>query len=516
MIAAFAPVLLLALQAGDPQPLDLTLDDALRLALANNLAIRGALLDADATIESFGAAWGAFDTTLTANATWSDGRDAPTPSNFVGGVDVGGSGSTRAIVTQLSTGLAGQFLTGTTWTFDIGPRKVEIHSPDSDPDPLVDSSFQSEVFTGDWSLQVTHPLLRGGGDYARSALLLARQDAEISALAAERVASDTLESVTVAYWNLVFARQDRATRELSVQLSAELLDITRRKFEQGLQNRINVTEVEAELARRREELLTAQTTERQAEDDLRKLVLAPEDEAGWSRPLVPVTQPQPPQDAPLDERLAIDTALQYRADVAEQRRRVERAEVELQRAFNQDDPSLNLTGGYGINANEQSHGDIYGNLWDTNFDQTNVALVFELPLGNRSAGYALRRAQVERLRAGVTQRETEMNAVAEVRTAVRSVDLQKQRVAATAETVRLQREVYEGERRRLENDLSTPFQVRQFQRDLLTAIDSETRSKLDLEVARADLLNAVGQLLAAHGRARTLPELSLTEAPPAP
>jgi len=506
MIAAFVALLALALQDTSTEPIEVSLDDALRLALRNNLSIAGARLDADASVEGFGAAWGAFDTIFTANATWDEGTSAPTPSNFVGGVDVGGSPPTKRTVSALTTGLAGQFLTGTTWSFDIGPRQVETET----------SSFDSEVFTGTWGLALTHPLLRGGGDYARSALRLARQDAEISTLAAEQLASDTLEAVTVAYWNLVFARQDRATRELSVQLATELLDITRRKFDQGLQNRINVTEVEAEQARRREELLTARTTERNAEDELRRLVLPPEDRDAWNRPFVPSTTPQPPQDVALDTELAIDAALQYRADVAAERRRVERAEVELERARNQADPRLDLTGGYGINANEQSYGDIYGNLWDTSFDSTNVALVFELPLGNRSAGYALRRAQVARQRAGVGLREVEMNVIAEVRAAVRAVELQRQRVDATAETVRLQNEVYEGEKRRLENDLSTPFQVRQFQRDLLTAIDAETRAKLDLEVARADLLNAVGQLLAANGQERVLPELSLTEAPPRP
>lgn len=506
MSVAILLLLALALQDAAPQPLELSLDDALRLALRNNLSIAGARLDADAATESFGAAWGAFETRFTANATFDQGTTAPSPANFVGGVDVGSSPPTKRTVSSLTTGLAGQFLSGTTWSFDIGPRQVETNS----------GTFDAKVFSGDWSVSFTHPLLRGGGDFARSALVLARQDAEIASLAAERVASDTLEAVTVAYWNLVFARQNRATAELSVQLSAELLDITRRKFEQGLQNRINVTEVEAELASRREELLTARNTERTAEDELRRLVFAPEERAAWERPIQPTTDSAPPQDIAIDVDLAIDTALQYRADVAESRRGLERAEVELERARNQADPRLDLTGGYGINANERSYGDVYGNLWDTSFDAANVALVLEVPLGNRAAGYALRRAQVARQRAGVALRETEMTAVTQVRAAVRSVELQRQRVDATAETVRLQREVYEGERRRLENDLSTPFQVRQFQRDLLTALDNETRARLDLEVARADLLNAVGQLLAAHGQVRVVPELSLAEAPPRP
>ena len=53
----------------------------------------------------------------------------------------------------------------------------------------------------------------------------------------------------------------------------------------------------------REELLTAQTTEREAEDELRRLVLVPEERDGWARSLLPVTEPVPPQPIPNTEPL---------------------------------------------------------------------------------------------------------------------------------------------------------------------------------------------------------------------
>jgi outer membrane protein len=515
IVTALAALFALALQVDTPpapEPLELSLDEALHLALQNNLTIAGARLDAQATLENFGAAWGPFDTVLNAGGAWSKGTSAPSPSEFVGGIDVGSSPPVEVETWSWTTGLSGQFLTGTLWSFDIGPSKVSTQTSDIDTGAPV----SSEVFTGDWSLAVVQPLLKGGGDYARSALTLARHDATIASLAAEFVASQTLETVTIDYWNLVFARQDRGTRELSVQLAQELLDITRRKFEQGLQNRIEVTQAEAELATRREELLTAQTTERNAEDIVRRQVFAPSDRWSWDRPIVPTTQPTPPQAETLDLDLAVDTALKSRADVAEERERLYRVQVELERARNQTDPQLDLTGGYGINADENSYSSVYTHLQDTNFDETSVALAFSLPLGNRSAGYTLRRTVVERERQGVALRDTEMNAVAEVRFSVREVELQLLRVDVTAEAVRLQTEVYDGERKRLENDLSTPFQVREFQRDLLTAIDNATRARLDLEVARTSLLAAQGKLLSVYGFERSMPELSLTDAPPAP
>jgi outer membrane protein TolC len=499
--------LLLCLPPGDTDPLELTLDDAIQLARMNNLTLQTARLDAQSAVHAFGSAWGAFDTVFFSNASYSDGTTAPTPTTIVGGVELPGSPATSVKFANWRTGFTGTFLTGTTWTFGVGPQKVETESVD----------FESKVYTGDWSLDLSHPILRNGADdYARSALERARHDANIAALAAEGVANQTLESVTAAYWNLLFARADLITRELSVELASELLDITRRKFEQGLQNRINVTEVEAELAARREELLRARTTEQTAEDDVRRLVLAPDSEEEWGRELDLTTRPAPATGDPIALDAALEMAMLYRPDVAEARERLAQAEVDLSRAHNQERPRFDISGGYGANANNTSYGEVYSDLDGTRFDEANVRLDFELPIGNRTAGYEVRRSQVQRQRAGVVLRETEMVAYAEVREAVRDVQLQTERIAATAETARLQQEVYDGETRRLENDLSTPFLVRQAQRDLLSAIDAETRAKLDLEIARTRLLAAQGRLLYVYGMERSVPELSLSEPPPAP
>ncbi|MGQ0551916.1 MAG: TolC family protein [Planctomycetota bacterium] len=509
MISALLLCLLVSLPAQtapspSEAPWQLSLDEAIAQARSHNLALRTAALDAAAAVASFQAAWGPFDTIFFANGSASRGTTAPSGANFVGGTFVGAGPKVKADVVSLTSGFSGQFLTGTTWVFDVNLSGVETD---------VGGGFIREVYRGNWNLDLTQPLLRGSGDYARDALLLARHDASISALQAEQTANQTLMDVTRAYWNLVFALRDVITREASVTLATELLEITRRKFEQGLQNRINVTEVEAELATRRQELLTAVTGRQAAEDELRRLVLAPERDEDWNRPIEPTTEPGGVVVVTPDLDTALAVARRSRADLEAARRGVERSDVEVRRAESQSEPRLDVTGGYGLNSNESSYGHAAKHLDDIGFKEAHVRFAFELPLGNRAAEFALRRAQVLRERSGVSLREAELLTVSEVRAAVREVQLQSERVVATAEATRLQREVYEGETRRLENDLSTPFQVRQTQRDLFTAIDNETRARLDLEVARSNLLAAQGVLLSVHGSERLLPELSLSEAP---
>ncbi|MED5330516.1 MAG: hypothetical protein VX916_04420, partial [Planctomycetota bacterium] len=89
--------------------------------------------------------------------------------------------------------------------------------------------------------------------------------------------------------------------------------------------------------------------------------------------------------------------------------------------------------------------------------------------------------------------------VEDIRTEERNVRLRSQGVLAAAESARLNKEVYEGEKRRLENDLSTPFKVRETLRNYLDAVDVETRARLDLELSRVALAGSQGVLLDAYG-----------------
>src|SRR5262249_47940923 len=162
----------------------------------------------------------------------------------------------------------------------------------------------------------------------------------------------------------------------------------------------------------------------------------------------PVTAPAPAEPVSIDVDEAIDVAMKYRADVASAQQVLQRSEVDERRALNQTRPRLDLTGSYGLNANQESYGQVLDNLDHPTSNEQRITLGFEMPLANRGAGYALRRAQLERQRAGVTLRDTELTVISEIRNAAREVELQIERVAATHESTRLTRETYEGEKRR--------------------------------------------------------------------
>ncbi len=512
LLSACLAALLLQDAPPTPPPADalhLTLNEAIDRGMRNNLTIRQVRLDAEQTVDTYGQAWGAFDTIFFLDGTASRSVAAPTPTNIVGGVNVGGAASTETVFVDIKTGFRGTFLTGTSWSFDVGPRRVKTFS----------DAGESDVYVGDWTLSVSHPLLRGGDNFARSALTLARQDVEISAAASFASILLTLETIIDAYWNLVFTNEVVATRMGAVVLAQELVATTTAKEAQGLQTQLEVFEVKAELAQRKEEELTAKNAALDAIDLLRRLILAPDvDDELWDLPITVAKDAVATAPAPETKlQVAVDTALARHPDVVAARTRLQRADVILERAENLALPKLDLTGAYGINSNEDDYRDSLTNLNDEEFDTVSLVLGLEIPFGNRTAGYAVRRAQSERREAGVALRDTEIAVITRVRTAVREVELQELRVGVTEEAMRLNEQLYDGERRRLENDLSTPFQVRETLQNYLTATDTHTRAKFDLEIGRARLLSAQGVLLEYFGYARELPpDLDESVRPPAP
>ncbi|MFT7464582.1 MAG: outer membrane protein [Pseudohongiellaceae bacterium] len=489
-------------------PLELSLEDALVTSFENNLALATTRLDTEAALDGFRAAWGDFDAVFFMDASRQEDNRPPSPSNFAGGVNLGSNPAVEIDTFVFRTGLRGMLTTGTTWQFDVGSTEFQR---------TVSGSPPATNFNADWRFSVTHPLLRGGSDdFAMTGVALAAHDVRIAALSGEDRANDIVQGVIQSYWNLVFAIQDAGTREKSVELANELLEITERKHAQGLQNRLDVITAEAELANRRQELLTARNTLEQSNDDLFEQVFAPDTIDGWRGKLLPVTDyAELPSDVRSVET-AVVIALSHRPDILNAKVAVDRAQIELRRAENQGQSRLDLTGRVGINGQKSNLGQSYQNLADRRRHLAGITLSYEMSLGNRAAGYQERRRRIEWERSKVALREVELTAISEVRQESRNVALQKERVIATAETRRLRSEVYEGEKRRLENDLSTPFEVREDQRDLLEAIDNETRAQLDLATALTSYKAAQGDLLSLIGYVRDSANLSLDQEPPAP
>ncbi|MFN3486515.1 MAG: TolC family protein, partial [Planctomycetota bacterium] len=302
---------------------------------------------------------------------------------------------------------------------------------------------------------VTLPLLRGGSLEANTAtLVVARRARDASVDAFEKALTDAVFQVTEAYWDLVFAIENKKVKEQSLEVAVRLLEDNRRKFERGVVPRIDVTQAEAGVAAQREGILTAEAAVLNAEDRLKRLVdpALLREEVG----IVPVEAPRG-LEGELDERAAVERAaaeaLGRRPELRQIRRQQEAQRALLARAENEGLPRLDVVGRAEMFGTEETPEGAAHEASSTDFRDLSVGFVFEWPLEGSAARGARRRAELEERRLRLQERNLENQIFVEVREAVRAIKTNEKRIEATRRARILAQEQLEGEMVRREQGL---------------------------------------------------------------
>lgn len=434
------------------------LEDVIVLASRHAPALRQARLSALASEGGVTEADGMFDPVFFADLTYSY-LEQPTSGFF-------STFFSEQETTTISAnqGIRGMLLSGATYSVSLREQEQSANFlTDDQADVSLNANF-------------TQPLLRGGW------ALVNEQQRRTAELGRERsyegvrdAATDSMQAVVDAYWDLVFALDDLEVKEFGLRLAQEQKEVTEARFRVGSVAEVEVVQTEAEIASRVDALLTARNTVRQAQDRLRLLISGFEDENGdeWLVDFEPMTEAPEAAPTELAWEDALQVALVERADLRQARLDVQQAEMDWRVSQKQTDPQLDLV----LSANSYGQDTAVSGAFEPvrqfDFPGYSIGLVFELPLGNRSYKGAERRLRANYLLNLRLQSDLENQVASEVRDAVRAVNYFAERVVATRQATRVAERQLDAEQRRLREGVSTNFQVLRFQNDLLTAKSTE-------------------------------------------
>jgi outer membrane protein TolC len=422
--------------------------------------------------------WGAFDWVFGARAGYRDAEFQP--QNVFGG----GSEESQ----ELSFDLTKPLSTGGTFSFGFQTARTESTSGFN----VIPESTVDVV-----SLSYVQPLLRNGwSDYATSQQELAELEALRADQGVRRARQKMLLDVANAYWDLVAAREQLDVAEKGLALAQAQVDQDRRRLEAGLGTELDVVQAQATVATREEERLNRDFLVRAAADGLRKMIFPGTDAALWDTSLVPGT-PLPTEasgDVVPAWATAMNVAIERRAELREQRTRIDEAELRHRRTQVERKPQLDLelsTSGQGFST---SAGDAFDTALTYDFPTYRASLVFGVPIGNTSARFAEKAAWAEIRRTRLEYDQIETTVVADVRAAVREVVFAAESVRATRKSLELSERQLAAEQARYAVDQSTNFQLLQFQTDLSTAMANERRARVAYARALVKLQAAQGVL----------------------
>ena len=466
---------------------DLTLDQAVKLATDQNLEIRIERINPRLQDLSVAQIRTGFGPSLTSTVGSRSQTRTPT-SQLVG---------TTPIVNDTIT-YNGGFNQVLPWLgSSVGVTFTNSKLTSTDQFSNFNPQFNSAL-----TATLTQPLLRNFRiDSTRQQLQTAQLSQEIADTQLRQVTATTLADVRNAYWDLVYWIQALEVAHRSLTLAEKLVEDNKIRVEVGALAKIDIVQAEAEAASRRQTLASIEASQKTAELSLKQLIVSATNDPLWTSTINPVDRPTY-KPGTIDLEAAVQRALDRRTDLVQARRQMASNDVTLRYIRNQRLPAVDLTASYGLQGLGGTrftrsglggsvtavfpggYKDALKNVQNREYPVWNLSVSVTYPIGSSSADiqHARARLQVDQNRAQI--QALELQVAAEVTNAALQVESTAKRVdAATAARTLAERRL-EAEQAKYEVGMQTNFFVVQAQRDLRDALNTELRAMLDYQKSR--------------------------------
>jgi HAE1 family hydrophobic/amphiphilic exporter-1 len=514
-VAQQAPAAQQPAPATDGRPVRrLTADEAVKLAIENNLGIQISRVDPqieDLNIAAARGAWApAFNTQFQNNSI-----QRPSANIFTGSQEANfkqdNFTSNFGITQNLPWG----------GVYDVGWDNSRVTSNNQ-------GNLWKPQLNSTLAFNYQQSLLRGWSiDNTRQQLWVSEKNREIADVGLRQTLVSTTLTVRNAYWNLAYAVASLAVQQQSLALAEESLRNTRSRVEIGTTPPIDIIEAESEVAARQEAVIVAEAQIATAEDTLRALVFDPAMPDFWNLRIEPTELP-PFQPTNVDVDVAVRNALERRTDLAQTKRSMEASEINIRFFRNQTLPDVQGNLNYGLAALggtrlptqfdpfalQKSYGSVLRDLFGLNSPSWTASLNITYPIGTSQADANLARTRLQYSQSQTRLKNQQLQVATQVRQQARNVQTNQQRVQSTRASRQLAERKLEAEQRKFQAGTSTSFLVFQAQRDLSLARNNELRAILDYNQSVVDFETVQEVPIGAGGGGVTATTVStLTQGP---
>lgn len=366
------------------------------------------------------------------------------------------------------------------------------------------------------NLEFTQPLLRDfGADVNLVNVRRAESEARVADLQTRSEVFDLLQQTELAYWQLADAYQRRDLSLSNLKLAENLLNEADERERLGLATRVDTLQAKANLAQRKEQIIRADQSIRDAADTLFSNIGLLE--VGLSIDLQISVDELPESNFQLqDFDSFLQSALENNFDASIQEELLTQLEQQRILAKNDQRPQVDLSVAGSYNGLSPLSGrDAFDEAFDRRGDDWGVSFAFSLPWGRRAAKAGLNQTLLRIDQAGLRLAEIKLDLIRAARTAWREVETSRQQLNAAKLVVELQQATYEQEAGKYDEGISSFRLLLEAQRDLDQAKLSLLDARLSAIEAEINLARIQGTILQRHGLDWNSPQLSQNQAEPA-
>ena len=497
--------------------LEITLKDAIRLALTNNLDIAIEEFNEDLNRERIVFTKGFYDPTLSFTLGWNS-RERPSTTILDAGAGI-------PLRKSKSWGLTSSLLQnvpgGGSFSLAFDNNRFTSNSFFLFVNPNFDSLLD---------LRFRQPLWRGFlKTETERQLKLVNLDTKITDSQFKQMVSEIVQQVENQYWELVYAVENHEIQRKSMEVAMVQHRNNKRRVEIGVTAPIEITSSSAQVARSEQEMIGAEVAIIRNQNGLKRMLAADPKASLWNLTLIPTDKPQM-KELQITLEQAIGTAIQRRPELEQMRLQVEKNRVDRDYYKKEGKPEINLIAnvtshgtagrilqdvfvdndGDGVpetrvgraeNPNNPFFGDFGTSLnqvFGFDFVDYGLSLNVVIPLRNRSNDAQRAEVAINHRRLLSQMKNQQQLIVVDVRNAYESIETQKKRLDAARMARRFSEEQLEGETKRFQAGLSTNFEVLRYQRDLAQSQVDELRALIDYQTALTALQTAMYTIVDAN------------------
>lgn len=479
--------------------LRLTLEDAMRLTLANNTNVRINQLAIEESRFALLRAYQPFDPLMI--SSFNASRSASPSISILQGAP------TESRLNQVATsGYSQTFRTGTTANLQFNATRLATNS--------TFATFNPSLFS-QMSFFLTQPLLRNRGLFPnRAPIVIAKRNVEQSRANFEAQVNEAISRAVDDYWAVVQARESLNVQRKSLEQVEATYKRDKRALELGALSPLEIYRSESEVASRRVQVIQAEYALKEAEDQLRRTLGADLDPYVRALDLDLVEKPEPGGELlAIDAQEALKRALERRPELQALLEQLENDDTTIRLAHNALLPDLSFTGSYSASGRAGNQLDpntrvltatagfsrALAQITGLDFPTYGFNLQLRLPIKNHAAQADLGNALVAKRRGLYQLRQEQQTITLEISNAVHELEKSKLSMAAAKIATDTARKTVESEQRKVELGVGQTFLVLDAQTRLALAELNLVQSEIGYQRAVTAIERATGTLLDHHG-----------------
>jgi outer membrane protein TolC len=458
----------------DAQDIPVTVDEAVRMAVENNLELMVQTFNPAIAETGIQGARGIYDTALTAILEYLGQKNQTIPDSNIT-IDTRSSNVDASVQQLVPTGGTASAVLSNAWY------------EDNFGTPL--SRYAQPKF----SIAFSQPVLKGlGREVTEQGITLAEDSSKASIADWRQKAEDTAAAANTRFYVLYNARENLETRKASLAVARRIHEENQARVRAGVLASFQLLDSELGVLSREADLLESERAVKDAADALRVFVQYPA--PGMLVPTGKIVT----EKVSLTPEAAIAAALRNRPELAKSRITVQTAEFQEKVSRNSVLPSLALTGSAGVAGFGGTVGGALGDLSSGKYPEWSVGLNFSYPVGNSAAESQLAANRLKAAQSRVALKSVEEAVGLEVRNALRALETRYQQIEVARKGVTVAEVRFDSYDKRQKLGLATTKDLLDSESQLVAAKEILSGALAAFQVALAELYRSMGELLDRH------------------